>query len=70
MHFGWSLVEAQLYQVFDSQSYTATRWGVMRALNHQPTFATRIGNTIENMIPEKIPVINIAAANMPAVAAY
>ncbi len=33
-------------------------------------FETIVGNTIDVVIPEKIPVINIAAANIPAVTAY
>lgn len=37
--------------------------------NYQEMFATTIGHTIDDMIPRKIPVINIAAANMPAVTA-
>lgn len=37
--------------------------------HYQDMFETMIGNTNANIIPEKIPVISIAAANIPAVAA-
>lgn len=38
--------------------------------HHQLRLPTTIGNRQENIIPEKIPVISIAAPNMPAVDAY
>lgn len=39
-------------------------------LHYQDIVETIFGNTNENIMPEKIPVINIAAANIPAVTAY